>query len=174
MITNHLFCFLGGIKDALNTLQLNLFFLHSNFRTVKYAYSIRNWLWTAFSYTAMVDYPTPANFLENQPAYPVKEVVHFTHMSTKLTIAGSVKNCHTNYSSVLLSICFENCLPDGTLHHCNKNLHFSSTHHEVSHENICRCARSSMGFPQAHISWKRHSQRRACTTTTQETRLAIR
>uniref|UniRef100_A0A0E0HU62 Lysosomal Pro-X carboxypeptidase n=1 Tax=Oryza nivara TaxID=4536 RepID=A0A0E0HU62_ORYNI len=43
-------------------------------QTVKSVYSFRNWLWTAFVYTAMVDYPTPANFLMNLPAYPIKEM----------------------------------------------------------------------------------------------------
>lgn len=37
-------------------------------------YSVRNWLWEAFVYTAMVNYPTEANFMMPLPAYPVHEV----------------------------------------------------------------------------------------------------
>lgn len=36
--------------------------------------SVWDWLWSAFVYTAMVNYPTEANFMKPLPAYPVKEV----------------------------------------------------------------------------------------------------
>ncbi|KAJ6743221.1 LYSOSOMAL PRO-X CARBOXYPEPTIDASE-LIKE PROTEIN [Salix viminalis] len=38
------------------------------------ASSLYNWLYTAWVYTAMTDYPTPSNFLSPMPAYPVKEM----------------------------------------------------------------------------------------------------
>ncbi|KAK1396322.1 Transmembrane protein 256 [Heracleum sosnowskyi] len=36
---------------------------------------LSNWLSTAFIYTGMTDYPTPSNFLNPMPAYPVKQML---------------------------------------------------------------------------------------------------
>jgi hypothetical protein len=90
----------------------NIIVFPLNFRTVKYADSIAGWLQTAFVYTAMVDYPTPANLMKNLPAYPVKEVLHFTHAPP--TLLSFQQICQTepsicmnkNCTSVVLNMLF--------------------------------------------------------------------
>ncbi|KAI4379340.1 hypothetical protein MLD38_005654 [Melastoma candidum] len=66
-----------GELDVLSTQKTGLSQLSKSFRTCKELSSIypaRNWLWSAFVYTAMVNYPTPANFMKPLPAYPVEEM----------------------------------------------------------------------------------------------------
>ncbi|XP_042405795.1 lysosomal Pro-X carboxypeptidase-like [Zingiber officinale] len=71
-------------------------------KTIQSVYSVRDWLWTAFTYTAMVDYPTPANFLMPLPAYPVKEMCSiidgFPTGVDKLTKVFSAASLYYNYS----------------------------------------------------------------------------
>ena len=78
-------------------------FFYSIFRTVKYAGSIQAWLQRAFIQTAMLDYPTPAKFLENLPAYPVKEVLHFNHILQPLLPLQ--QNCQTEPSICMNKSC---------------------------------------------------------------------
>lgn len=80
--------------------------LSRTFRTcknIRSVYSIRDWLWTAFVYTAMVDYPTQANFMMPLPAYPVKEMCKiidgFQPGISKLTKVFSAASLYYNYSS---------------------------------------------------------------------------
>lgn len=47
---------------------------HIRFRNYISADYLEGWLRTAYVYTAMTDYPTPSNFLNPMPAYPVKQV----------------------------------------------------------------------------------------------------
>ncbi|XP_057965541.1 uncharacterized protein LOC131156104 isoform X2 [Malania oleifera] len=51
--------------------------LQKSFRLCKNnisAADIKNWLATAYTYTAMTDYPTPSNFINPLPAYPIKQM----------------------------------------------------------------------------------------------------
>ncbi|KAK3010890.1 hypothetical protein RJ639_011615 [Escallonia herrerae] len=93
--------------------ELDAFFIHKEglaeisrtFRTcknVRSIYSARNWLWTAFVYTAMVNYPTQANFMMPLPAYPVQEMCKiidgFSPTATKLSRVFAAASLYYNYS----------------------------------------------------------------------------
>ncbi|KAL2497490.1 alpha/beta-Hydrolases superfamily protein [Abeliophyllum distichum] len=71
-------------------------------KKVSTIYSVRDWLWEAFVYTAMVNYPTEANFMMPLPAYPVEKMCKiidgFSPGATKLSRAFAAASLYYNYS----------------------------------------------------------------------------
>ncbi|KAB1222473.1 Lysosomal Pro-X carboxypeptidase [Morella rubra] len=64
--------------------------------------SLQSWLYTAYVYSAMTDYPTPSNFLSPLPAYPVKQMCNAiddpaTGNDTFAKLYGAA-NIYYNYS----------------------------------------------------------------------------
>ncbi|KAK9274492.1 hypothetical protein L1049_021741 [Liquidambar formosana] len=91
--------------EALSAQKEGLAELSRTFRTcndLHSIYSARDWLWTAFVYTAMVNYPTQANFMMPLPAYPVQEMCKiidgFPPRATKLTRVFAAASLYYNYS----------------------------------------------------------------------------
>ncbi|KAL3840694.1 hypothetical protein ACJIZ3_025285 [Penstemon smallii] len=102
--------------------------LSRNFRACKEVssiYSARDWLWEAFVYTAMVNYPTEANFLKPLPAYPVKEMCRIIDASssspgaTKLKRVFEAAGLYYNYSKTEKCFKLEDEPDDHGLHGWN-------------------------------------------------------
>ncbi|KAL8488540.1 hypothetical protein ACS0TY_024717 [Phlomoides rotata] len=91
--------------EAISSYNEGLSDLSRNFRACKQVHSTssaRDWLWEAFVYTAMVNYPTEANFMKHLPAYPVTEMCKIIDRSspraTKLSRAFEAASLYYNYS----------------------------------------------------------------------------
>ncbi|CAN0838474.1 Lysosomal Pro-X carboxypeptidase [Linum grandiflorum] len=71
--------------------------------------SVWDWLWSAYVYTAMVNYPTEANFMMPLPAYPVEKMCKiidgFPAETSNLTRVFAAASLYYNYSQA--HKCFE-------------------------------------------------------------------
>ncbi|KAJ3679173.1 hypothetical protein LUZ60_017184 [Juncus effusus] len=71
-------------------------------KTVQSAGSFRDWIWSAYTYSAMVDYPTAANFLMPLPAFPVKQMCKkidgFAKGADKIDMVLAAANVYYNYT----------------------------------------------------------------------------
>lgn len=85
-------------KEGLSSLSKDL----RACKNIKSVDSVRDWLWSAFVYTAMVNYPTEASFMKPLPAYPVEEMCKIIDASppsaTKLRRAFDAASLYYNYS----------------------------------------------------------------------------
>ncbi|KAL5772858.1 hypothetical protein ACOSP7_012463 [Xanthoceras sorbifolium] len=91
--------------EAIKAQKQGLAELSKSFRTCKglnSIYSAWDWLWMAFVYTAMVNYPTEANFMMPLPAYPVQQMCKIIDESppgvAKLTRVFAAASLYYNYS----------------------------------------------------------------------------
>ncbi|KAJ4810571.1 Serine carboxypeptidase S28 family protein [Rhynchospora pubera] len=71
-------------------------------QAVQSVWSFRDWLWSSYTYTAMVDYPMPANFLMPLPAFPIQEMCRridvFPKGSDKIDMVIAAANVYYNYT----------------------------------------------------------------------------
>ncbi|KAI5659030.1 hypothetical protein M9H77_27823 [Catharanthus roseus] len=109
--------------EAVSSSKRSLAKLSKDFRACKNIYSIysaRNWLWSAFVYTAMVNYATEANFMKPLPAYPVEEMCKiidgFPRGVKKLRKAFAAATLYYNYSKTEKCFNLENDSDDHGLH----------------------------------------------------------
>lgn len=89
-------------------------------KSIQSTNSVRNWLWTAFVYTAMVNYPTEANFMKPLPAYPVQAMCNIIDESspkaTKLSRVFAAASLYYNYSQTEKCFKFEDETDSHGLH----------------------------------------------------------
>ncbi|KDP38645.1 hypothetical protein JCGZ_03998 [Jatropha curcas] len=91
--------------EAFSAQKEGLHELSRTFRTCKDLRSLDfvwDWLWSAFVYTAMMNYPTEANFMMPLPAYPVKEMCKiidgFPPGASKISRVFAAASLYYNYS----------------------------------------------------------------------------
>ncbi|KAL8040791.1 hypothetical protein ABFX02_10G122200 [Erythranthe guttata] len=100
--------------------------LSRNFRAckeVRSIYSARDWLWEAFVYVAMTNYPTESNFIKPLPAHPVKQMCKIidglSPETTKLSRVFEAASLYYNYSRTEKCFELENENDDHGLHGWN-------------------------------------------------------
>ncbi|KAG7540829.1 hypothetical protein ISN45_Aa07g009860 [Arabidopsis thaliana x Arabidopsis arenosa] len=87
--------------EVFSTMKDGLQELSKKFRTCKDLHAVylaSRWLETAYTDTAMVNYPTPANFMAPLPAYPVEEVRHVSEYKVVYFLYWLIHNETSSYN----------------------------------------------------------------------------